>query len=546
MTILFKKYFGFPILLYLAFAIIALIIYGKTLFFGFVYLDDNVWILDYQWYLKDMSNAIDLLSQPDLISKVFFRPILNLSFFMNAQMGGAELFSYRLTNILFHIINTCLIFHLFQRLGYDEKKSFWTALLIEVHPVLTSAVAWVPGRTDSLLAIWVLSSMICFLKSIQLEKLRYYVLHLVFIFLGLLTKETAIAIPLVASFYFWFVFENRRRRLFLPFIVGWGGVGLVWFLLRRLALQQYSHILPGVAFDSFFHNLPAIISYLGKIVFPVNLSVLPVLEDLVLKWGVLAFFILGSLILASKYMRVSYVMFGGFWFLVFLLPSLVASFLKHEYRLYLSMIGFFIVMWEIDFFRTIKKQQVIVLSLVAIIFAGILFVYSGQYKDRMMFWTNAVTHSPHSPLAHRNLGAMYHLDGNIEKAAEEYKVALKLNPKENMVHNNLGIIYMRQKLYAQAEKEYKAEIRDNPSYDNVYFNLGVLYSRQQHYDKAITFWKKTLQLNPKYVEAYENLTKVFIYKKDFSQAAVYIHELIRRGIPISDQYQSIYQAYYKN
>ena len=39
------------------------------------------------------------------------------------------------------------------------------------------------------------------------------------------------------------------------------------------------------------------------------------------------------------------------------------------------------------------------------------FIYSHKYKDKYAFWESAVVTSPHSPLAHRNLGAMYHLDG---------------------------------------------------------------------------------------------------------------------------------------
>ena len=52
--------------------------------------------------------------------------------------------------------------------------------------------------------------------------------------------------------------------------------------------------------------------------------------------------------------------------------------------------------------------------------------YSDRFANRMVFWKSAVQSSPQSALAHRNLGAMYYLDNDFNKAETEFKKALKI------------------------------------------------------------------------------------------------------------------------
>src|SRR3989344_3045551 len=100
---------------------------------------------------------------------------------------------------------------------------------------------------------------------------------------------------------------------------------------------------------------------------------------------------------------------------------------------------------------------------------------------------------------------MEYLDGNMDNAEKEYKIALELNPKEEMAHNNLGLVYVNQNKFTEAEEEYKKEIEINPYYDNVYYNLGLLYWQEKRYDEAVSNWKKTLEINSNYPVAPEIL-----------------------------------------
>ena len=80
----------------------------------------------------------------------------------------------------------------------------------------------------------------------------------------------------------------------------------------------------------------------------------------------------------------------------------------------------------------------------------------------MAFWTDAAKHSPHAPLAHRNLGAMLYLDGKIDQSEPEFEKALELNPKNSNACFALGWLYRQQNRFAESEGLFKKAIEIEP------------------------------------------------------------------------------------
>ena len=119
----------------------------------------------------------------------------------------------------------------------------------------------------------------------------------------------------------------------------------------------------------------------------------------------------------------------------------------------------------------------IILSL----FAFISFWHSRSFKDPLTFWRAAIKTSPHSPMANRNLGAMYYLNNDYVKAERYYRAALALNLNEPMAHNNIGVIYLNQGKFSEAEKEFNYELEINPGYDKALLNLAELKYYREHY-----------------------------------------------------------------
>jgi len=170
----------------------------------------------------------------------------------------------------------------------------------------------------------------------------------------------------------------------------------------------------------------------------------------------------------------------------------------------------------------------ILLSLVVIL--GVYTInHSGVFKDRMIFWQNAVENSPQHPLAHKNLGAMFYLDGDLENAEKYFLNSVELNPQENMIHNNIGLIYMNKGEDEKAVEMYKKELEINPGYDNAFFNWGLLEYNRDNKELAEELWLKTLETNPDHVGAYTNLAIYYYEIEDEIKSNYFYNEAVKRG-----------------
>lgn len=203
-------------------------------------------------------------------------------------------------------------------------------------------------------------------------------------------------------------------------------------------------------------------------------------------------------------------LFAFFWFGFFLAPSfvrpdpnIIADFIEH--RLYLPVLGILIFIAEIRGLEVVNRIKAkyywLVLAVLFFFFGPLTFFHQNVFADKFTFWLNASENSPSSPLAQRNLGAMYHLEKKYDLAEKYYKRTIEINDLEPMVHSNLGLIYANRGDLTGAEREYLKEISFNPGYDNAHFNLGLLYYATKRIEQAKKEWEKTLEINPDYVDA---------------------------------------------
>lgn len=464
---------------YFIFFVLGFLLYGRTLFFDFTYLDDNTLILENYPIISNIAN-IDTIFSSDVflsVSKSYYRPLLNLSFMGDTFVGGKLPVIFHLSNIFLHILAVILIFRLFLKWQGSRILAFCMALLFLVHPVLTQAVAWIPGRNDSLLTVFVLAGFLSFLNFCEAPRLRSYAVYLFFLFLALLTKETAVFLPVLIIFYFLFLAPQKvaiSDRYLLT--IGSAVICCSWFLMRHFALggetTKYAAALSGIA-----QNYSAIFIYVGKLLLPFNLAVFPILADSNILYGVAALLMLTLAWLFSRHKRTNYLIFSSLWFFLFLLPSFIRinglpDFLEH--RIYLSFIGFLIFLAEVDWIKSLdfsRKHVKIVTAVLFLFLAGLTWSHSANFSDRLVFWHSAVASAPHSPLVQRNMGVMYYYRQDALRAEEYYLRALALNPREPMVHNNLGVIYLDRKEYLRAEKEFREELSIDPNYDKALANL---------------------------------------------------------------------------
>ncbi len=443
-----------------------LLVHGQSLFFSLTYLDDST-------LLAEQSNTI-----------------LNLSFFLESLIGGHGYFIYHLFNLLWHFAAVALVFVLLKKISGKKLFSFLGALILAIHPVLSQAVAWIPGRNDSMLAVFILSAFLFFLHYVKERKAKWLFLYALFFLISILTKENAIVLPILVFVYL-FLFRKECRLSFagLSFIslLSLSVVGF-YFSLRYFALGSIlaNNNLTG----SFLSGLISVVPMIAKTVLPFNLSVLPTAADTGFIWFLIALFLIVIFYIYNRRQNWNILLFGLIWLLAFLLPSLAVSdsapFLL-EHRLYLPFVGCLIIMAASDRLRNASlddKYLRSVLLFILVIFSFISLIHSRKFSDPIVFWRSAVASSPSSSMAYKNLGVVHYLSGDVAGAERNYNMALKLNSKEVMVNNNPGLIYMNRGDYWRAETAFFRELEINPDYDKALANLSELYSKLGDYKKA--------------------------------------------------------------
>jgi len=393
----------------LLFSLLGYLLYLHIRNFGFTYLDDASLVIDTsKKFAQDPLSIIRLFTQNHLSimqPQIFYRPIFAASFMINSIASPGNLSGYYMTNIALHVAASCLLYILLIKLENNYHTAILLTTLYVVHPMLTQAVAWLPGRSDTLVAIFSIASFIAFIKFMETKRLGYYLAHLSFFALALFSKENSLALGVICFLYVRLIMKQRwfsSEEIYS--IIGWAVILASWFALRSTALVDPLKITPYEVARFLVSNLIVIVQYLGRIFFPLDLSVWPTIRDSQWIPGIWALIILTVLLSFSKGKRLNYCLFGAAWFIFFLLPALVrpstgVSAVFSNTRVYLSMAGLLIIVAETDMvkYANIKKWPHAAMILIVLAFYSLIsYGHSLDFRGGSAFWANARRTAPHS------------------------------------------------------------------------------------------------------------------------------------------------------
>ena len=172
---------GFGLFLLSLFAIALL---AETLWFGFM-SDDFVLV-------HRVVNEGYFTSWGGDTGDAFFRPVTVVSYLADNFIWGLRPFGYHLTNILWHICCSLLVYLLSLQLFLSRRMAVLAGLLFLLLGSHSESVSWISGRTDLIAAAFGLASTVLLLRGSFLS--------LPLLALALLAKESAIVLPAVWIF----------------------------------------------------------------------------------------------------------------------------------------------------------------------------------------------------------------------------------------------------------------------------------------------------------------------------------------------------------
>lgn len=410
--------------------------YANALLWGMFQFDDynvivgNPAVHSWQAWWADVGHGI--------------RPLLKLSYTFDWSLGwGAA--GFHLTNLLIHAGNTLLVWLLtaaFLRqsvrlVASARLVSATTALLFALHPIHTEAVSYISGRSSSLMALFYLGGMLCYLAGRQRQS-RWY-LHVVTPLLfvaALAVKETALTFPLallllhVASGGTWRTVLARTWSSWLVSVAS---------LAYALQDASYSvHLLRSLAAHEGWSNLTlqasALFYLLGQWGWPLWLNIDPDLRGAEVissaKLGGLIAVVAGTVILIGRLRQRPWLGFALAWVLLHLLLVYLVTpriDIANERQLYLVSWPLLMALTaEMALWRT--TRQFVALSAMLLLACTTLTVLRNlDYRSELALWQATVALSPDKARVHNNLGYAYDLAGQHAEARRHYLQALALD-----------------------------------------------------------------------------------------------------------------------
>ncbi len=521
--------------------IAVLVVYFPAFSFDLTELDDSIFIRDFASYNEDLGNLITSFQRGlfDPVKDPYYRPLFMDTMILNYHISdhGQNIASYHIINVLLHLGSVLLLFRLFRKLNIKDTVNFILCLIFAVHPVLSQAVAWIPGRNDTMLAIFILSFLLHTINYSNEGKPVSLVLGTLFLLLAFFTKETAVFAAPVAFVLLVLVLQKNwlDKRNLIQYAV-WVGCFAIWFAVRASATVQ-TNISPAQIAHDFIPRLPLIIQYIGKVLLPFNLSVFPTQADTVYYYGIAAIAIFIAIILLNKQRNLKIVLSGLLIFLLFLLPVLfVPSNLNEqsfEHRLYLPMIGILLLLSQTVLLRNklAEKQLFVGGVAVACIFAVMNFMHQKNFENKLTFWASAAETSPNSAYANMMLAAR--LDDE-KQSYVLFRKAYKLNPNEKYLNFYYGVMLQKQDSVMQSE-QYLLKEKNKSGYFECDFYLARVAMEKKDFNGAISYLKTYLKTDPVNSIANNNLLLLYLDTKQIDAAREHAKAMIQNHVDVPQQ-----------
>ena len=463
-----------------------------------------------------------------------WHPITMLTHMLDCQLFGLNAGRHHLVNLLFHVANTLLLFHLLKLMTGAVWRSAFVAALFAWHPLHVESVAWIAERKDVLstffwfLTIW---AYVRYARGLGMQSSKFatpkafgarvfYALTLLFFALGLMSKPMLVTVPFVLLLLdFWplgrlnlvqttattngppqtgkqkakvkpparvrslpalaagkLIFPGRLLWEKIPFLAMSAALCIVTFSIQK----HGGAMLTG-------RNLPlasrienALISYpryIGKMFWPSHLAGLYLRSGEWPLWlaalAALSLLIVSILVVAQVRRR-PWLAMGWFWYLGTLVPVIglvqVGMQSMADRFTYVPLVGLFIIL-------------------------------SWGACELARFW-RLPDFAP-GAAATLVLSACLVLSARQVACWKDSETLFKrmiAATKNNYVaHYNLANLYAHEGRIDGAAAHYKAALEEEPNYADAHNNFAGLLLDQKRYDDAIEHYAAAIRINPQYL-----------------------------------------------
>jgi protein O-mannosyl-transferase len=459
-------------------------------------------------HIRSLENIPTFFTDSGTFSSIkhhrLYRPVLMTTYALDWAVWGNRAGGFLFTNLLLHLAAALAVLALARELLGTRRAALFAAVLFAVHPVASEVVNYVSARSSSLATLFCVLAVLAHLRADRergAKAIRFRLVSYAMLVLGLLSKEFAVTVPVLA-FLASLARDSReerfcgiRRRLLA--VAPMFAIAFVWYyflysvqvapiassLARRLTSKPGANLLVreqrGVL-ENLATQSRVFWMYASIVLLPIGLTAdrfvrmsAGFLSDPAALAALLSIVALLVLVVRS---RLPSLWFGVFWFGVALLPTSVKPLMviMNEHRMYLPMVGIVMPLgallawlWDRGRLRWAAVAACVLLGLVTLDRTRDWRLDEDELDPYL--WQTAIDESPRSYQAHTNLGIVHYRRfasgsgkggapdiGLLDAALAEYEIGESLNPDWFNIPFNQGLAHLALAFATQDDMAYDA------------------------------------------------------------------------------------------
>jgi hypothetical protein len=390
-----KKYRHILILLFLCGLVFAL--YGKTI--GHRFNSDDYLVIYHALHRSATTLSDELAEFAKPSWGVYYRPGIKIFFEAMAKQFGLWAGGYHAVSLVCYAILCSQLYLIALALTGRLIPSLAAAIIFMASSTHGEVIFWISSINGVAEHLLTLASFLCFVWWRRQARLFFYPLSVCFFVLALLTKESAIILPLFLIFYdillggesSWPGGPKRAAKSCWPFVL----IGILFILLRAAVMRQAS--LP-----------PALTTFNWRILlvgcwYTLIMTLSPIDWGTALGWfdrlkipGTLFFplaaILISAVVIVPFFLKKYRMAFLFCWILASAVPVLAVGLVPSERHVVLSSVGAAILI-SVALFRlakSITRRENEFSMVLGCIFA-VVFAAPGYYslKQRQAVWMHA-------------------------------------------------------------------------------------------------------------------------------------------------------------
>ncbi len=533
-------------LAFFALGLLVIISYLPAILWGGFVWDDNLCIkVD---PVREVSGLQQIWFSPSAIeAENHYWPLVYTMFWLEHKLWGFDPIGYHIVNVLLHLVNTLLLWHLLRRLAVPG--AWMVAAVFAVHPLHVESVAWIIERKDVLSGLFYLGAVLAWMRFVERPNPRWYVGSLVLYAAGLLSKSIVVTLPAVLLIWHWWK-QGRVTSTDLLRLVPFFAVGLV-IVLGDLSFyrSESSTSLDYSLIERALIASRALWFYAGKLLWPSELAVIYSRWDIrvadPLAWGYLIAAI--ALVLALWHFRSRIgrgPLAGALFFAITLSPIL--GFIDYGYMnyafvadrfQYLAGIGVLAVVigaaaYGVRCLPDLWQKGALGVATVTIVVLGLLtWRQANIWKDEEILNRHIIELNPEARNAHRHLAKALYDQDRDEEALEPALIAVEQRPDYFRAHVTLGLILVELSRFEEAETHLRRAIELNSETHSTRLNLSDLLYNQGRYEEALDVARAAVEQHPDSFAPHGLLGAILVELGRFEEAETHL----RRTIALNPQ-----------